>query len=116
MPTLEWILAYIALGTLVGFLAGLLGAGGGGILVPLLTSLFTSQGMNTDTVVHVALGTSLTCMVISSTASVRAHASHGNVEWRIVRGMAPGIIVGAVSALMHHPSCAARRAAPIKPT
>ena len=32
----EWIILYILLGALVGFIAGLLGLGGGGILVPLL--------------------------------------------------------------------------------
>ncbi|MEM9008491.1 MAG: sulfite exporter TauE/SafE family protein [Cyanobacteria bacterium P01_F01_bin.86] len=95
MLRIEWITLYIALGALVGFMAGLLGAGGGGILVPLLTSMFTYQGMSTDNVVHVAVGTSLTCMIISSAASARAHASRGNVEWPIVRGMAPGIILGA---------------------
>ena len=95
MLSIEWIILYIALGVLVGFMAGLLGVGGGGILVPLLTSMFTYRGMSTDNVVHVAVGTSLTCMIISSVASVRAHASQGNVKWYIVRGMAPGIILGA---------------------
>lgn len=95
MLNLEWILAYIALGVIVGFMAGLLGAGGGGILVPLLTSIFTAQGMSLDNVVHLAVGTSLTCMIVSSAASARAHASRGNVEWQIVCSMAPGIIVGA---------------------
>lgn len=96
MLNLEWILAYIALGALVGFMAGLLGAGGGGILVPLLTAIFTAQGMSLDRVVHLAVGTSLTCMIVSSAASARAHALRGNVEWPIVGSMAPGIIGGAL--------------------
>lgn len=95
MPGIEWILLYVALGTFAGFMAGLLGLGGGGILVPLLASIFIYQGIAVDNVVHLALGTSLTCMIISSTASMRAHAALGSVEWRIVRGMAPGIILGA---------------------
>ncbi len=41
----EWIVAYLALGALVGFMAGLLGIGGGGIMVPVLTSLFAAQGI-----------------------------------------------------------------------
>ncbi len=95
MPGIEWILLYMVLGAFVGFMAGLLGVGGGGILVPLLTFIFTYQCMSADNVVHLALGTSLTCMIISSIASVRAHAARGAVEWRIVGGMAPGIILGA---------------------
>lgn len=95
MPDIEWILLYMVLGALVGFMAGLLGLGGGGILVPLLVSIFTYQGISVDNVVHLALGTSLTCMIISSTASIRTHASRGAVEWQVVRGLAPGIILGA---------------------
>jgi uncharacterized membrane protein YfcA len=95
MPGIEWILLYMMLGVLAGFMAGLLGLGGGGILVPLLTSIFAYQGINVDNGVHLALGTSLTCMIVSSAASIRAHASRGTVEWRLARGLAPGIILGA---------------------
>lgn len=95
MPDIEWIVLYIVLGAFVGFMAGLLGLGGGGILVPLLASIFTLQDMSADNVVHLALGTSLACMIISSTASIRAHASRGAIMWRVVGGMAPGIIAGA---------------------
>lgn len=95
MPGIEWILLYIVLGAFVGFMAGFLGLGGGGILVPLLASIFIYQGISVDSVVHLALGTSLACMIISSSASIRAHASRGAVLWQVVRGMAPGIIFGA---------------------
>jgi len=95
MVGLEWVALYIALGAFVGFMAGLLGVGGGGILVPLLAAIFTYQGMGAENVVHLALGTALTCMIISSTASIRAHASRGAIDWRIVGGMAPGIMLGA---------------------
>jgi uncharacterized protein len=95
MPGIEWILLYIALGAFAGFMAGLLGVGGGGIIVPLLTFIFSAQKISVDHSVHLALGTSLTCMIITSSASMRAHASRGAVVWRIVAGMAPGIILGA---------------------
>ena len=95
MPTIEWLLLYGLLGAFVGFLAGLLGVGGGGILVPLLVAIFGYQDLGAENRVHLALGTSLACMIISSTASMRAHAARGTVEWKMVYGMAPGIIVGA---------------------
>jgi uncharacterized membrane protein YfcA len=95
MIGIEWLAIYIMLGAFVGFMSGLLGVGGGGILVPLLASVFLYQGMSADNVVHLALGTSLTCMIISSTASIRAHSARDAVVWKIVGGMAPGIILGA---------------------
>jgi uncharacterized membrane protein YfcA len=95
MTGIEFILLYIALGAFVGFMAGLLGVAGGGILVPLLVAIFTWQGLGGDNVVHLALGTSLACMIMSSMASTRAHALRGTVVWKMVYAMAPGIIVGA---------------------
>lgn len=98
MPGIEWILVYIALGAFAGFMAGLLGVGGGGILVPLLTFVFSWQHIGMENSVHLALGTSLTCMIISSSASMRAHAARGAVVWKVVAGMAPGIVLGAFAA------------------
>lgn len=60
-----------------------------------LTSIFTYQGISVDNAIHLALGTSLACMIISSTASIYAHASRSAVVWQMAGGMAPGIILGA---------------------
>ncbi|ADI30194.1 sulfite exporter TauE/SafE family protein [Methylotenera versatilis] len=95
MLNIEWIILYIALGSFVGFMSGLLGVGGGGLLVPLFASIFIYQGFSADSVVHLALGTSLACMIISSASSLRAHAYRGAVMWDVVKGMTPGIILGA---------------------
>jgi len=95
MLNIEWVMLYIALGAFVGFMSGLLGVGGGGVLVPLLASIFIYQGIDTDSIVHLALATSLACMIISSASSMRSHASKGTVMWDVVRGMAPGIMMGA---------------------
>ncbi|MBD2682575.1 sulfite exporter TauE/SafE family protein [Nostoc paludosum FACHB-159] len=96
MLSIEWMLLYILLGLFVGFMAGLLGVGGGGILVPLLVSIFSNQGVNADNVVHLALGTTMACTIISSIASIRAHAAQGTVVWKVVYGMTPGIMVGTL--------------------
>lgn len=93
--SIEWLLMYMLLGSFVGFMVGLLGVGGGGILVPILTSFFIYQGMGMDSVVHLALGTAMACMIVSSLASIRAHAARGAVEWRAVKAIAPGIIIGS---------------------
>lgn len=91
---LEWLLVFAALGALVGFVAGLLGVGGGGIMVPALTSIFLMQGVNTTQVVHLALGTSMACIVFTSIASLRAHHKNSAIIWPIVSRMSAGVIVG----------------------
>lgn len=96
MPGIEWLILYIVLGSFVGFMAGLLGVGGGGILVPVLVTIFTYQGMDTDKVVHMALGTALACMILSSISSTRAHAARSAIVWKIAAGMAPGIMLGTL--------------------
>lgn len=89
-----WWLAYPVLGAVVGFFAGLLGVGGGGIMVPILTSLFIAQGFGHEQVVHMALGTSMAGIVLTSAASLRAHHRHGAVRWDVVRGITPGVLLG----------------------
>jgi uncharacterized membrane protein YfcA len=91
---IEWLVAYLALGAFVGFFAGLLGVGGGGIMVPILTTLFAAQGVPREHLVHLALGTSMAAIVVTSIASLRAHHKHGAVRWDIVRGVAPGVLLG----------------------
>jgi uncharacterized protein len=93
----EWLLAYLVLGCVVGLFAGLLGIGGGGIMVPLLTTLFSAQRIAPEHVVHLALGTSLASIVLTSLASLRIHHQHGAVNWRIVRQITPGIGIGTLS-------------------
>nr|WP_315980242.1 TSUP family transporter [Aliamphritea spongicola] len=77
MLELEFIFAYIALGSVVGVLAGLLGIGGGLLMVPALTSLFIWQGYPLEQVVHLALGTSMASIVLTSVSSMRAHNRRG---------------------------------------
>ena len=93
---LTWLPAYLALGVAGGFAAGLLGIGGGMLYVPLLTWLFEAQGFASSTLLHLALGTSLTTIVFTSISSARTHHAKGNVDWSIVRGITPGILVGGV--------------------
>ncbi len=89
-----FLLSLVLLGALVGFMAGLLGIGGGGIMVPILTSIFLWQGMPVEDVVHLALGTSMASIVVTSFSSLRAHHKKGGVLWPVVKSMTPGIIVG----------------------
>jgi uncharacterized membrane protein YfcA len=92
LPTL---LLYLALGGFAGVMAGLLGVGGGLIIVPVLAWIFRGQAMTDTLVMHLAIGTSLATIVVTSISSVRAHHQRGAVLWPVVRRLTPGIIVGA---------------------
>ncbi len=92
--SVEWLAGYLLLGAFVGFFAGLLGVGGGGIMVPVLTTMFAAQGFPHEHLVHVALGTSMAAIVMTSVSSLRAHHKHGAVRWDIVRGITPGVLLG----------------------
>ena len=96
---MEW-LAYLAIGALVGFAAGLLGIGGGVVMVPLLVFVFSASGIAADQVLHIALGTALAAMVFTSVSSMRAHHQHGAVDWTIARAMSPGMLVGSFGAAL----------------
>lgn len=92
------LLILLALGAVVGFFAGLFGVGGGGIMVPALTTLFVSKGFPPDQVVHLALGTSMAAIVMTSFSSLRAHHAKGAVLWPVVRHVTPGILLGTFAA------------------
>jgi uncharacterized protein len=92
--SMEWLAAYLALGALVGLVAGLLGVGGGGIMVPLLTTAFAAQDFPREHLVHLALGTSMAAIVLTSASSLRAHHAHGAVNWNVVGRITPGILFG----------------------
>jgi uncharacterized protein len=97
---MEWWAAYLAIGAAVGFLAGLLGIGGGMVMVPMLVFVFTAKGFPAEHMMHLALATSMATIVFTSLASVYAHHRHGAVDWRVARAMAPGIVAGALAATL----------------
>ena len=97
---MEWWWAYLAIGVAVGFLAGLLGIGGGMVMVPMLVFVFTAKGFPAEHMMHLSLATSMATIVFTSLSSVRAHHRHGAVDWTVARAMAPGIVAGALAATL----------------
>lgn len=96
---LGWMLIVelLGLGCIAGFLAGLLGVGGGAMLVPFMTILMSFKGMPEQHVVKMAIATSLATICFTSISSVRAHHRRGAVKWPLVRLLAPGIVLGALA-------------------
>jgi uncharacterized protein len=93
-PLLIIELATLGVGT--GFLAGLLGIGGGMLMVPFLTFILASKGYPSEYTVKMAVATSLATICFTSLSSVRAHHRRGAVLWPIVRTLAPGILLGSL--------------------
>jgi uncharacterized membrane protein YfcA len=95
---IDWSLfpVYIALGALVGFLAGLLGIGGGFTIVPVLTETFQHEGFAAAHLLTLAIGTSSATIIFTAFSSARAHHRRGAVAWDIVWPMAPGLVIGSL--------------------
>lgn len=92
-----FLAALLLLGACTGVAAGLLGIGGGMLLVPFLTLLFSWHGFPAEQIVHIAIATSLATILFTSVSSVRAHDRHGTVLWRVVWLLAPGILLGSLT-------------------
>lgn len=98
MPSVSLVTELLALGAFAGFLAGLLGVGGGMLMVPFVTFVVTSRGVAPALAVKMAIATSMATIMFTSISSLRAHHRRGAVRWDIVASIAPGIVIGSLVA------------------
>ena len=97
MENLELIIVAMAIsGAVAGFLAGLLGIGGGIIMVPVLYTAFGMIGVPEAWHMHLTVGTSLGIIIPTAYFSARAHRKKGAIMGDIVRSWTPFLIAGAV--------------------
>jgi uncharacterized membrane protein YfcA len=94
------LISLSSLGIVTGFVAGLLGLGGGLILVPFLTFILEHHGVAPELTVKMSIATAMATIVFTSISSVSAHHKRGNVRWEIVRALSPGIVLGSWVASM----------------
>lgn len=92
------VLLYLAAGVLAGLTAALFGLGGGLAVVPILYVSLPQLGLGHLEVMHVAVGTSLAVMVVTSLDSAYSHHRRGDVLWREVAKIAPTMALGAALA------------------
>ncbi|QFU21689.1 sulfite exporter TauE/SafE family protein [Shewanella eurypsychrophilus] len=89
-------LVCLGLGAVIGFMAGLLGIGGGIIAVPVLLYLLPKAGFGSEILPHVAIATSLAAIILTSLSSARAHNRQGNIPWSLLKPMLPGLAIGSI--------------------
>ncbi len=88
--------ALIAAGLVAGFLAGLLGIGGGGVLVPVLYEVFDVLGVEPGVRMHVTLGTTIAIILPTALKSFAGHRAKGAVDTDLLKRVAPFVIGGVV--------------------
>ncbi len=84
--------------SLSGFIAGLLGVGGGIIMVPALYYAFGKLGYDESLIMHMAIGTSLAIIIPTSIVSALSHMKYKAVDFKLVKtfglSVAFGILIG----------------------
>jgi len=82
------VIMFLMIGFVTGFVSGMMGVGGGGVMVPLMV-VFGNIGQ------HMAQGTSLLAMIPASISGSLTHHKLGNVRLDIAWGLIPGSFIGA---------------------
>lgn len=83
-------------GIIAGLCAGLFGVGGGMVIVPALIWILVAYGIPADIVPHVAVGTALATIILTSISSMSAHHKRGGVRWEIFKNMSKGLVLGSL--------------------
>ena len=92
------LLAVLAIAASVaGFMAGLLGVGGGIIMVPALYYAFTVLGFDITTRMHLSVGTSLAIIIPTSIISTKTHMEYNAVDFELVKSFSIFILFGVVA-------------------
>ena len=90
-----YLLTVLAIAAAVaGFMAGLLGVGGGIIMVPALYYAFTVLDFDIVTRIHLAVGTSLAIIIPTSIISTLTHREHDAVDFNMVKSFGIFILIG----------------------
>ena len=94
MVNLLFVLAVAA--AVAGFMAGLLGVGGGIIMVPALYYAFSVLDFDIITRMHLSVGTSLAIIIPTSIISTKTHMEYDAVDFKMVKSFGLYILVGVI--------------------
>ncbi len=82
--------------SVAGFMAGLLGVGGGIIIVPALYYAFTVLDFDIATRMHLSVGTSLAIIIPTSVISTKTHMEYDAVDFKLIKSFGIFILFGVV--------------------
>ena len=82
--------------SVAGFMAGLLGVGGGIIMVPALYYAFTVLDFDIATRMHLSVGTSLAIIIPTSVISSKTHMEYDAVDFKLVKSFGIFIVLGVI--------------------
>ena len=92
---IEALILFANLGIFAGLIAGMFGVGGGIITVPVLVACFIQYGFEDAITIHMAVGTSLGCIVFTGISSAYAHRQKNAINYKFFKPIALGIVIGA---------------------
>lgn len=93
-PLIYALPALLVAGAAAGFAGGLFGIGGGFVVVPALMFLLPHLGVSNEHIAHVAVGTSLASIIVTSLRSTQAHAQRGAVDFGLLKSWALWVVLG----------------------
>ena len=108
----DWLWLVLC-GLTSGFLAGLLGIGGGFVVVPAMLLLIPPSVAPLDRLPQMAVATSLAAMIPTTVAALVAQWRRGAVDVHWLRRLGPGVCLGAIAGAMLLPHIAAQAVAAI---
>lgn len=94
---MEIFFSSLLLGSIAGLSAGLFGIGGGVLIVPFLSWLFEAQHFPPPLIMVMAVATSLSTALFTSSASVKTHYRLGNIVWPRALRLSPSLLMGALA-------------------
>ena len=86
-----------ATGLIAGFVAGMLGVGGGIVTVPVLEYSLRFAHVPEEYRMHMAVATSLAAIIPTAISSARSHHARGAVDWGLAKRWAAPMLLGSLS-------------------
>ncbi|MFB2538348.1 MULTISPECIES: sulfite exporter TauE/SafE family protein [unclassified Acinetobacter] len=90
------ILIYLLIGSVSGFVAGLFGIGGGLVIIPCLYVAFRYFGIPYEVIMHLAVGTAMASIIVSSLSSALAQHKKKAILWNLVSYLVPTMMIGSL--------------------